>query len=360
MAQADDRRRLGVRANSDNGQDSARAVRFGAQGIGLTRTEHMFLGERRQLVERLILAEDDAGREAALAAARAAAARRLRRDLRGDGRAAGHDPAARPAAARVPARPDRAVGQGRAGRRRGDRRRTASCSTRCAGCTSRTRCSACAASGSASSSPACTRCRSGRSRTRPSTGSRRAATPSPEIMIPLVGAVQELEAARDETEQVLEEVAGRDRRHRAHADRHDDRGAAGRADRRPDRRGRRVLLVRHQRPDPDGLGLLPRRRRGLVLRPVHRDGHLRRLAVRDAGRRRHRPPGRIAVEEGRQTRPDLKIGVCGEHGGDPDSVHFFHEAGLDYVSCSPFRVPVARLEAGRAVALAETGGSDSR
>jgi pyruvate,orthophosphate dikinase len=70
---------------------------------------------------------------------------------------------------------------------------------------------------------------------------------------------------------------------------------------------------------------------------------------------------RIAVEEGRATRPDLKIGVCGEHGGDPESVHFFHDAGLDYVSCSPFRVPVARLEAGRA-AVSErlAGGSDSR
>ena len=56
----------------------------------------------------------------------------------------------------------------------------------------------------------------------------------------------------------------------------------------------------------------------------------------------------IAVAEGRAARPDLKIGVCGEHGGDPESVHFFHTAGLDYVSCSPFRVPVARLEAGRA------------
>ncbi|MDA8322737.1 MAG: pyruvate, phosphate dikinase, partial [Actinomycetota bacterium] len=67
MSHADARRRLGVRANSDTGEDSARAVRFGAQGIGLTRTEHMFLGERRQLVERLILAEDAAGREAALA-----------------------------------------------------------------------------------------------------------------------------------------------------------------------------------------------------------------------------------------------------------------------------------------------------
>src|SRR4029453_4702572 len=66
----------------------------------------------------------------------------------------------------------------------------------------------------------------------------------------------------------------------------------------------------------------------------------------------------IAVEEGRAARPGLKIGVCGEHGGDPESVHFFNEVGLDYVSCSPFRVPVARLEAGRA--SIETVGSDSR
>ena len=55
----------------------------------------------------------------------------------------------------------------------------------------------------------------------------------------------------------------------------------------------------------------------------------------------------LGTERGRATRPDLKVGVCGEHGGDPDSVHFFHRVGLDYVSCSPFRIPVARLEAGR-------------
>ena len=61
---------------------------------------------------------------------------------------------------------------------------------------------------------------------------------------------------------------------------------------------------------------------------------------------------RIATDEGRAARPGLKIGVCGEHGGDPESVHFFHDVGLDYVSCSPFRVPVTRLEAGRA-AIAE-------
>ena len=62
---------------------------------------------------------------------------------------------------------------------------------------------------------------------------------------------------------------------------------------------------------------------------------------------------RMAVESGRRTRPDIKLGVCGEHGGDPESVHFFHDVGVDYVSCSPFRVPVARLEAGRAALFAE-------
>jgi pyruvate,orthophosphate dikinase len=60
---------------------------------------------------------------------------------------------------------------------------------------------------------------------------------------------------------------------------------------------------------------------------------------------------KIAVEKGRATRPGIKLGVCGEHGGDPESIKFFHEVGLDYVSCSPFRVPVARLEAGRVKVL---------
>jgi len=58
---------------------------------------------------------------------------------------------------------------------------------------------------------------------------------------------------------------------------------------------------------------------------------------------------KLAIEEGRRSRPDIKLGVCGEHGGDPASVEFFHEAGLDYVSCSPFRIPIARLAAARAL-----------
>ncbi|RYZ84848.1 MAG: hypothetical protein EOP06_17315, partial [Proteobacteria bacterium] len=60
---------------------------------------------------------------------------------------------------------------------------------------------------------------------------------------------------------------------------------------------------------------------------------------------------RMGTELGRRSQPKLKVGVCGEHGGDPDSIEFFHEVGLNYVSCSPFRVPIARLAAARAALL---------
>jgi len=62
---------------------------------------------------------------------------------------------------------------------------------------------------------------------------------------------------------------------------------------------------------------------------------------------------RMAVELGRKTRPDIKLGICGEHGGDPSSIQFCHETGLNYVSCSPFRVPIARLAAAHAAILAK-------
>jgi pyruvate,orthophosphate dikinase len=60
----------------------------------------------------------------------------------------------------------------------------------------------------------------------------------------------------------------------------------------------------------------------------------------------------MAVRKGREARPGIEVGVCGEHGGDPASVAFFHRAGLDYVSCSPFRVPIARLAAAQAAIAA--------
>ena len=163
MRHADARRRLGVRANADTGEDCARARRFGAGGVGLVRTEHMFLGERRQLVERLILADDDAGRQAALDA--------LLPLQRGDFVEILEAMDGLPVTIRLidpplheflPDLTELSV------RWRWQATRppstTASCSTRCAGCTSRTRCSGCAVSGSAWSSPACSPCRSGRSR----------------------------------------------------------------------------------------------------------------------------------------------------------------------------------------------------
>jgi pyruvate,orthophosphate dikinase len=66
---------------------------------------------------------------------------------------------------------------------------------------------------------------------------------------------------------------------------------------------------------------------------------------------------RLGTERGRSTRPDLKVGICGEHGGEPSSVAFCYEVGMDYVSCSPFRVPIARLAAAQAALL--TAGADS-
>ena len=66
---------------------------------------------------------------------------------------------------------------------------------------------------------------------------------------------------------------------------------------------------------------------------------------------------KMAIAAGRATRPTLKLGICGEHGGEPISVEFFHKIGLDYVSCSPFRVPIARLAAAQA-ALGEGAERD--
>jgi pyruvate,orthophosphate dikinase len=62
----------------------------------------------------------------------------------------------------------------------------------------------------------------------------------------------------------------------------------------------------------------------------------------------------MGTRKGRETRPDLEVGICGEHGGEPNSIHFCHRTGLNYVSCSPFRIPIARLSAAHA-SLEEDG-----
>jgi pyruvate,orthophosphate dikinase len=180
--------------------------------------------------------------------------------------------------------------------------------------------------------------------------------PHPEIMVPLVGAVQELETVRRECEQIVAEVVA-------------DSGVrvligtmievpraaltAGQIAEAADffSFGTNDLTQMgwgFSRDDVEGAFFWRYLELGIFgispFESIDRDGVGRLI--------------RIAAEEGRAVRPDLKLGVCGEHGGDPESVHFFHEVGLDYVSCSPFRVPVARLEAGRAAITA--GDSDSR
>jgi pyruvate,orthophosphate dikinase len=185
-------------------------------------------------------------------------------------------------------------------------------------------------------------------------------SPKPEIMIPLVGAIQELEAAREETEEVLAEVA-----EETGTSVHTLIGTMIEVPRAALTAGQIAQAAEFfsfgtndltqmgwgfSRDDVEG-SFFGR----YIDLGVFGVSPFETLDVEGIGRL-----VKIAVEEGRATRPDLKIGVCGEHGGDPDSVHFFHKAGLDYVSCSPFRVPVARLEAGRAAVLETTGGSDSR
>ncbi|MEU2670237.1 pyruvate, phosphate dikinase [Streptomyces sp. NPDC007164] len=359
MAYADRVRRLRVRANADNAEDALRARRFGAQGIGLCRTEHMFLGERREMVEKLILADTDAERETALeellplqkadfielfeamdglpvtvrlldpplheflpditelsvrvalAESRKDANENDLRLLQAVHKLHEQNPMLGLRGVRlglvIPglfAMQVRAIAEAAAERKnaKGD--------------------------------------------------------PRAEIMIPLVGTVQELEIVREEADQVIAEVE------------------AATGTRLKLTIGTMIELPRaaltagqiaeaaqffsfgtndltqtvwgFSRDDVEASFFTAYLEKGIFgvspFETIDKDG-VGSLV-------------RSAVAAGRATRPDLKLGVCGEHGGDPESVHFFHEVGLDYVSCSPFRIPVARLEAGRAAA--GSTGSDSR
>ncbi|GAA1375495.1 pyruvate, phosphate dikinase [Catellatospora chokoriensis] len=342
LVHADQRRRMAVRANADTGSDAARARRFGAQGIGLCRTEHMFLGERRAMVERLILADGPTEQQQALDALLP-----LQRDdfveiLRAmDGlpvtirlidpplheflppleelavevaTAKEPDPHRQALLAAVHRMHEQNPMLGLRGVRLGlvipglfgmQVRAIAQAAAK-------------------------VRAEGGDAR--------------PEIMVPLVGAVQELEAVRADAERILAEegMAGTPIGTMIEVPR--AALTAGQIAEAADffSFGTNDLTQMgwgFSRDDVEGSFFSRYLELGVFgvspFETLDRDG-IGRLV-------------RIAVQEGRQVRPDLKIGVCGEHGGDPESVRFFHEAGLDYVSCSPFRVPVARLEAGRAV-----------
>ena len=92
---------------------------------------------------------------------------------------------------------------------------------------------------------------------------------------------------------------------------------------------------------------------GKILAQLHRPQDPRPLAVRDDRRAGRRPDAcGWARGSGARRKNELKLGICGEHGGDPDSIEFFHHSGIDYVSCSPYRVPVARVAAAQAAVRA--------
>ncbi|MEV0803695.1 pyruvate, phosphate dikinase [Kribbella sp. NPDC050281] len=345
ITHADEVRRLGVRTNADTADDAARARRFGAEGIGLCRTEHMFLGERREAVERLILADNDSDRDAALAeleplqrgdflellaamdgqpvtirlidpplheflpsmedlAVKVALARERGQDP-------GHDAALLAAVERLheenPMLGLRGVRLGLVipGLFAMQVRAIASAAVEL---------------------------------------KQQGKDPQPEIMIPLVGAVQELHLARDEVERVIAElgiewdipIGTMIELPRAAVIADQIAEAAdffsfGTNDLTQTTWG-------FSRDDVEGAFFSRYLEKGIFavspFESIDREG-VGALV-------------RTGVDRGRATKPDLKLGICGEHGGDPDSIHFFHEAGLDYVSCSPFRIPVARLEAGRA------------
>ncbi|WP_369029701.1 pyruvate, phosphate dikinase [Streptomyces adonidis] len=361
MRQADGVRRLGVRANADTPEDAARARRFGAEGIGLCRTEHMFLGDRRQLVEAMILARTDAERERALDSLLPL----QRQDFIGILEAMDGLPVTirlldPPLHEFLPDRTELAV-----------------------------RLAAAEAHGNPPSvhDAELLEAVNRMHEENPMLGlrgvrlglvapglvamqvraiaeavverKRAGGDPRAEIMVPLIDTVEELRLVREEVEQVLAEVSK----------------ASGVLVECPV--GTMIELPRaaltagriaeeaeffsfgtndltqttwgFSRDDVEAAFFSTYLDKGIFkvspFETIDRDG-VGRLVE-------------IAVAEGRAARPDLKIGVCGEHGGDPESVRFFHGTGLDYVSCSPFRVPVARLEAGRAT-LTGTEASDSR
>ncbi len=350
MAHADGARRLRIRANSDTPDDSSRARRFGAEGIGLCRTEHMFLGDRRELVERLIVAGDESTQAEALAALLPLQREDFTEILEAmDGLPVTirmidpplheflpdlTDLSVKVALAEERGEPDehdltllahvrrlheqnpmlglRGVRLGIAipGLFRMQARAILEAAADCI-----------------------------------ESGSR----PLPEIMIPLVASVREFDTVRSGILDVAEEVQ-RDRGVRLEfqvgtmielpraaflADR-----IAGSAEFFSFGTNDLTQMAwGFSRDDVEAAFFARYFEHGIF--DVSPFESLDQLGVGGMVE--------MGTTKGRETRPDLKVGICGEHGGDPRSIHFFDRVGLDYVSCSPFRVPVARLEAGRSV-----------
>ncbi len=352
LGHADAVRRLAVRANADTALDAERARRLGAQGIGLCRTEHQFLGERRVLIERLVLASSTAEREAALEALRPL----QRADFTGlleamDGLPVTVRLLDPPLHEFLPDRTELTVRVARAEERGepvGDDARLLAAVNRLSETNPMlglrgVRLGLVVPGLFALQVRALAEAVAGRLKA--------GGSPRAEIMVPLVGSVMELQLVRDEADAILAEVASTE-------------GVAlsvpvGTMIELPRAALTAFRIAEVAEFFSFGTNDLTQTTWGFSRDDVEAAffaaylsmgiftvSPFETLDVDGVGRL-----VRIAAEEGRRTRPDLHLGVCGEHGGDPESIHFFHHIGLDYVSCSPFRVPVARLEAGRAALI---------
>ena len=349
LGYADSTRRLRVRANADTPEDAARARRFGAQGIGLCRTEHMFLGERRALVERLIVADDDAERGKALDALLPLQRKDFVDLLEAmDGLPVTVRLIDPPLHEFLPDFTELSVRVALAddhGERDSLDHKLLDAVTRLHeqnpmlglrgvrlgivipglfGMQTRALLEATAERLEAGGDP------------------------QPELMVPLVATERELALVRTELESIVADVAqerGRDVPLKIGTMIELPRAAvtAGRIAPVADffsfgTNDLTQMTWGFSRDDVEAAFFSTYLDHGVF--PV---SPFESLDVEGVG-----ALVGLAVETGRMANPELHLGVCGEHGGDPASIHFFDEVGLDYVSCSPFRVPVARLEAGRA------------
>jgi pyruvate,orthophosphate dikinase len=339
LAWADDFRRLNVRANADTPEDAAKARKFGAQGIGLCRTEHMFFGEERlPHVQEMILAEDLAGRQAALD--------RLLPMQQSDFEGIFEAMAGLPVTIRLLDPPlheflpseEEATDERMRRRIRALREANPMLGTR--------------------------GCRLGLMfpemyemqvraivRATVAVSERTGEAPLVEIMHPLVGFAEELRRLRELTIRTVEEEGQIEYlcgtmielpRACMRADEiaeHADFFSFGTND-------LTQTALGFSRDDAEGKFLTYYLQHGVLEQNPFET--LDQSGVGDLMR--------IAVERGRSVKDDLKLGICGEHGGEAKSVAFCDELGLDYVSCSPYRVPLARLAAAQA-ALAATGAA---
>ena len=349
MRHADEVGRLRVRANADTPDDARHALHRGARGVGLCRTEHMFLGERKKFVQNLILAADDAEREDALAA--------LLPLQKGDFVQMLATMDGRPMTVRLidpplheflPDLTELSVKVAL------DRERGVLDSA------DETLLTIVRKSHEANPMLGLRGVRlllimpgliELQVRAIAEAAVERLAAggdPHPEIMVPLIGSVREMQIARERVEAVLREVSA-------------DSGYAldfpiGCMIELP----RAALTADHIAEEADffsfGTNDLTQTTWGFSRDDVESSFVGRYIEGGIFGTSPFESIDadgvggmvRLGIEGGRSTRPGMTMGVCGEHGGDPESIDFFHRAGLDYVSCSPFRVPVARLEAGRA------------